>query len=182
VPKIYLIRHGRAAAGWGESDDPGLDSMGREQAIQVSRAMQAMNPMHIVSSPMKRARETAEPLVKAWECISEIDPRFSEIPTPNNVPFNRKAWIKDILLKRWDVLNADLQAWRENLLTAVRSLKEDTVVFSHFVAINAIVGNAVRENNLLVFLPDNASITSITVEGLAITLLEKGAEMTTSVG
>jgi len=132
--KIYLIRHGRAAAGWGESDDP------------------------------------------------EIDPRFSEIPTPEHIPHNRKAWIKDILSKRWDALDIDLQAWRETLLTALCSLKQDTIVFTHFIAINAIAGKAMHDHRVLVFLPDNTSITSVKIEGLAITLLEKGAEMTTAVG
>ena len=182
VPKIYLIRHGRAAAGWGESDDPGLDSMGREQAVQVSRTMQAINPMPIVSSPMKRARETAEPLAQAWERSPEIDPRFSEIPTPEHIPYSRKAWIKDILSKRWDALDTDLQAWRENLLTALCYLKQDTVVFTHFIAINAIAGKAMHDHKVLVFLPDNTSITSVKVEGSVITLLEKGTEMPTIVG
>lgn len=182
MPKIYLIRHGRAAAGWGESDDPGLDSMGREQAAQVSRTLQALNPMPIVSSPMKRARETAEPLAQAWERAPEIDPRFSEIPTPGHIPNNRKAWIKDILSKRWDALDTDLQDWRETLLTALCSLQQDSVVFTHFIAINAIAGKAIHDHRVLVFLPDNTSITTVKVAGSAITLLEKGTEMTTSVG
>ena len=180
--KIYLIRHGRAAEGWGESDDPGLDSMGREQAVQVSQTLQAINPMPIVSSPMKRARETAEPLAQAWECIPEIDSRFSEILTPEYIPRNRKAWIKDILSKRWDALDTDLQSWRETLLTALCSLTQDTVVFTHFIAINAIAGKAMHDNKVLVFLPDNTSITTVKVAGPAITLLEKGTEMPTIVG
>ena len=163
MPKIYLIRHGQAAAGWGESDDPGLDSIGHEQAVQVFQTLPAINPMPIVSSPMARARETAEPLAQAWECAPEIDPRFSEIPTPEHIPYNRKAWIKDILSKHWDALDTDLQAWRETLLTALCSLQQDTVVFTHFIAINT-------------------SITSVKVEGSVISLLEKGTEMPTIVG
>lgn len=182
MPKIYLIRHGRAAAGWGESDDPGLDSMGREQAVQVSQTMQALNPMPIVSSPMARARETAEPLAQAWERAPEIDPRFSEIPTPEHIPYNRKAWIKDILSTSWDALDTDLQAWKKNLLTALCSLQQDTVVFTHFIAINAIAGKAMHDHKVLVFMPDNTSITSVKVEGSVITLLEKGTEMPTIVG
>jgi len=182
MPKIFLIRHGRAAAGWGESADPGLDAKGLEQAIQASGAMQAMHPMPIVSSPMARARETAAPLAKAWGCTPEIDARFSEIPTPKHIPANRKAWITDILSKQWDAMDAALQAWRDRLLAAVHSLKGDTVVFTHFIAINAIAGAAIDNGSLVVFMPDNASITKVAVEGPAITLLEKGAEMPTLVG
>ena len=182
MPKIYLIRHGRAAAAWGESADPGLDPTGRKQAIQVSKALQAMHLMPIVSSPMARARETAAPLAEAWERMPAIDPRFSEIPTPKHISADRQAWIRDILSKRWDAMDTELQAWKETLLAAVRSLKEDTVVFSHFIAINAIVGSATQENNLVVFMPDNASVTVVAVEGPVITLLEKGAAMPTLVG
>ena len=182
MPKIYLVRHGHAAAGWGETADPGLDVKGKDQAFGAADFLAAMSPISIVSSPMARAQETAAPLAQAWGCTPKIDPRFSEIPTPRHMPANRKAWIKDILSKRWDAMDAELQAWRKDLLEAIRSLKADTVVFSHFIAINAIAGEALGNSSLMVFLPDNASITMVAVEGPAITLLEKGAEMPTLVG
>lgn len=182
MPKIYLVRHGRAAAGWGETADPGLDDKGRDQAASAADSLAAMSPMTIVSSPMARAQETAAPLARAWDCPLEIDPRFSEIPTPKHMPVNRKAWIRDILSKRWDAMGAELQAWRKDLLAAVGSLKTDTVIFSHFIAINAIAGEALGNSSLVVFLPDNASITTVRVEGPVITSLEKGAEMPTLVG
>lgn len=182
MPTLYLIRHGRAAAAWGESADPGLDPIGREQAVQASVVMQTKRLMPIVSSPMARAQETAAFLAQAWDCVPEIDPRFSEIPTPKHMPFNRKVWIKEIMSTSWDVMDGELQAWRENLLTAARSLKQDTVVFTHFIAINAIAGKALDDHNVVVFLPDNTSITSVKVEGSAITLLQKGTEMPTIVG
>lgn len=182
VPKIYLVRHGRAAAGWGETADPGLDDIGRDQAARAAHILAALPPIPIVSSPMARAQETATPLAQAWDCTPEIDPRFSEIPTPKHMPANRKEWIKDILSKRWDAMEAELQAWRKDLLETICSLKADTVVFSHFIAINAIAGEALGNSSLVVFLPDNASITQVTVNGPSIILLEKGKEMPTLVG
>ena len=182
MPNIYLIRHGRAAAGWGESVDPGLSSLGREQAAQASKTMQNMHRMPIISSPMARASETAAPLARAWDCMVEFDPRFSEIPTPEHIPFNRKEWIKDILSKHWRAMEPALQAWREDLLAALQSLEQDTVVFTHFIAINAIAGNALNDDRVMVFLPDNASVTSVAVHGPSIALIEKGREMTTHVG
>lgn len=182
MPKIYLIRHGRAAFGWGEAADPGLSRAGCEQALQASKIMQARQPMSIVSSPMARARETAKPLADAWGCTLELDPRFSEIPTPKNIKANRKVWIKDTLSKHWDAMERELQVWRDDLLAAVRALNADTVVFSHFIAINAVVGKAMGDGRLVVFLPDNASITLVEVQGPVITLLEKGAELPTLVG
>ena len=144
--------------------------------------MQPLQPMPIVSSPMARARETAAPLARSWNCTPIIDTRFSEIPTPKNIPTNRKAWIKDILSKRWEAMDAELKAWREDLLAAAISLKEDTVVFTHFIAINVLVGKALHDERVVVFLPDNASVTSVKTQGASIALMEKGHAMPTPVG
>jgi broad specificity phosphatase PhoE len=32
MAKLYLVRHGKATAGWGMQKDPGLDDLGRAQA------------------------------------------------------------------------------------------------------------------------------------------------------
>jgi broad specificity phosphatase PhoE len=178
---IYLIRHGQASTGWGASADPGLSALGRKQAEQASIAMQAGQPMPIITSPKRRARETALPLAKAWYCTPEIDPRFSEIPTPQSIPDTRREWIRYILSQRWDAMAPALQAWRENLLAAVQSLEQDTVVFTHFIAINAIVGCALTDNHVTAFLPDNASITTVKTNDASIVLLRKGQEMPTLV-
>ena len=55
---IYLIRHGQAAASWGEHPDPGLSDLGREQAASVATALQTRNIAHAFTSPMARCRET----------------------------------------------------------------------------------------------------------------------------
>ena len=182
MPNIYLIRHGKAAAGWGESADPGLSPIGQEQAEQASITMQARQVMPIITSPMARARETAVPLAKAWQCTPDVDPRFSEIPTPKQIPVSRKGWIDDILSSSWDTMAPVLQTWREDLLIAVQSLQQDTVVFTHFIAINAIVGFALCDSRVMVFMPDNAAITSVQTQGSSIALLRKGQEMSTLVG
>jgi hypothetical protein len=33
VTRLHLVRHGRAAAGWDTDPDPGLDDIGRRQAV-----------------------------------------------------------------------------------------------------------------------------------------------------
>ena len=38
MARLYLIRHGRAAAGWDTAMDPPLDDLGREQAAEIGRA------------------------------------------------------------------------------------------------------------------------------------------------
>ena len=36
MPTIYLVRHGSAAAGFGAHADPGLDDVGRRQAVETA--------------------------------------------------------------------------------------------------------------------------------------------------
>ncbi len=62
--KVFLVRHGEAAARWGEDPDPGLSERGREQASAASEALLGLldAEVNIVSSPLLRARLTAEPL------------------------------------------------------------------------------------------------------------------------
>ena len=37
---IYLVRHGEAAAGWGDHPDPGLSALGQKQAKAVAVELQ----------------------------------------------------------------------------------------------------------------------------------------------
>ena len=66
MAQLYLVRHGRAAAGF-DVADPGLDALGRSQAEEAATKLASLGPMKIVSSPLQRARETAEPLVRKWD-------------------------------------------------------------------------------------------------------------------
>jgi broad specificity phosphatase PhoE len=39
MPRIYLVRHAKPAAGWGDDPDPGLDALGATQAEAVAREL-----------------------------------------------------------------------------------------------------------------------------------------------
>ena len=56
---LYLVRHGQAAASWGEEPDPGLNALGHGQAARMAAALAALGPMPIMISPLRRTRETA---------------------------------------------------------------------------------------------------------------------------
>lgn len=97
---VYLVRHGEAAASWGESDDPGLSSLGKIQAINAADELSELQPLKIISSPKRRAIETAQPLAELWHVDITIDARVTEIPTPNNIG-DRSAWLKTIMQSDW---------------------------------------------------------------------------------
>ena len=64
-----MVRHGRAAAGFSEDADPGLDEIGHQQAIEAAQKLNSVLPVAIISSPLKRALETAKPpRGHLWHC------------------------------------------------------------------------------------------------------------------
>ena len=82
--KIYIIRHGEAAKSWEVDRDPELSLRGREQAQNISDILvqEDLNDFQIISSPLRRAIETAEPISKKLKKEVEINESFIEIPSP----------------------------------------------------------------------------------------------------
>jgi len=186
--RIYLVRHGLASAGWTEDTDPGLSPTGVEQAKQAAQTLADLGPLPVITSPMKRTQETAEAFTKIWNVAATIEPRISEIPSPSLEMHQRQEWLQAIMGGRWTDAPGmstdphDLPAWRRGTVDALLELKEPTVISSHFVAINAIVGQVIGDDLVVGFKPDNCSITIIESDGATLRLVEKGAEAETEVG
>ncbi len=181
MPKIYLVRHGKAAAGWDADPDPGLDDLGRRQAIQTAESLAPLGPLDIVSSPLARTRETAYPLAELWQRPPRIEPRVAEIPSPTKDLAERSKWLRGVMGDLWSNQSPDLQAWRQGIMDALYALEKDTVIFSHFIAINAVVGMASGDERVVGFLPDNGSITTIQTSANGILVLKRGIEAGTVV-
>ncbi len=176
MAKIYLVRHGRAASGWGLEKDPGLDDLGRSQAQAAAKILAQLGPLPIISSPRARARETAMPLAKIWHIEPAIEERIGEIRFPSETPADRVRWLKEVMVDQWPNLDRDLQQWRQQVIEALLSIKTDTVVFTHYIAINSAVGHAIEDNRVISFRPDNASITALETKGNKLSLVERGVE------
>jgi len=181
MPKLYLIRHGNAAGTWADSLDPGLSELGREQAAKVAERFASMLPLQMVSSPMRRARETAEPLMAAWNVEPTIEPGVSEIPSPMEDMDERVKWLRAMMPDFWGNQSPLVQSWRANVVRALTDLPQDTVIFTHFLAINAAVGAATGNDRVTVFRPDNCSVTVLRSVADELQLLELGAEGETRV-
>lgn len=188
MPRLYLIRHGKPAAVWGEpDDDPGLDETGRAQANAARDYLMSLpeqdRPRRVVSSPLRRCRETASPTAEALGVDVEIDPKVGEIPTPAALGHEeRPAWLRKVFQGLWKDVEGDLDydAWRGEVAASLRA-RGDTAVFSHYVAINAVMSHLERDDRVLVFRPDHASITTLETDGADLTLVEKGREASTGV-
>lgn len=176
-----MVRHGRAEAGFGESMDPGLDAMGREQARVTAKRLAEIGPLAIVSSPLKRAQETAAPLAQIWRREPRIEEAVSEIPSPTHNLAERAQWLRKFMVGSWRDASLELAQWRENAIAALAVLNIDTVIFSHFIAINVAAGAATDDDKVVVFSPDNCSVTVFETENGKLRLVEWGHEAQTKV-
>jgi broad specificity phosphatase PhoE len=181
VPILYLVRHGEAAATWADAVDPGLSPLGKEQAQAAGRTLHGKGPFDIVSSPLARARETAAPLARDWRRPVSIADAVAEIPSPGISLEQRRAWLTKIMGGRWSEAGAALLEWRSGAVAYLQSLKKDTAIFSHFIAINVAVGAAIGRDEVVCFSPANGSITVLETGDGGLKLIEKGAEASTIV-
>jgi broad specificity phosphatase PhoE len=188
MTRLYLIRHGKPAATWGEADeDPGLDEAGRAQAEAARDALLALpageRPTRVVSSPLRRCRETAMPTAEALGVEIEIDPAVGEIPTPAALSTaERPAWLRNVFQSNWADVQGDLDydAWRGQIAASLKP-RGGTAVFSHYVAINAVLSHLENDARVLVFRPDHTSISVLDSDGETLSLVERGKEAQTGV-
>jgi len=180
MTRLLLIRHAEPEAAWGDADDdPGLSERGRAQADAAAQALGANGAPAVVSSPLRRCVETAA----AFAAPVRYDQRVGEVRTPPGIA-DRRAWLhanfpfRDANPSRvWSDLDPVLHEWRTAVLDALRGLSQDTAVFSHFIAINAIVGAALGREQTIVCRPAHASITELSSSDGVLTLVQLGAQI-----
>ena len=177
MARIYMVRHGKAAAGFGEGMDPGLDALGHQQAETVAQKLQTLGALAILSSPLRRAQETARPLAKLWDRKPVIQPAVAEIPSPKGMTLeDRVQWLRALMSGSWRSVTPELADWRKACIASVAGLCDDTVIFSHYVALNVIAGAATGDDHVVTFSPDNCSVTVFESNGANVRLVEKGGE------
>ncbi|MGB8859042.1 MAG: histidine phosphatase family protein [Ilumatobacteraceae bacterium] len=180
MTRLYLVRHGRAAAGWNTDPDPGLDAVGRHQAVEMTARLAPLGPLQLVTSPLLRCRETAAGLAEAWGVAPRVEPAVAEIPSPHGIAMaDRVEWLRLSMAGTWEALGPVYTAFRDGVAAALRALPDDTVVASHFIAINAAIGAALADDRLVIRSLDNCSVTVIDVVDGVFHLVEGGHEADT---
>lgn len=178
---IYIIRHGRAAGSFTDELDPGLDALGVKQAATACTELARHLPLALRTSPLRRARETAQALVASTGQDIMVEHRFAEIPSPGLSLAARGPWLQEIMAGNWQDQDQALRHWQQALVDCMFDINQDTAIFSHYVAINAAVGAATGDDRVLVCRPDNGSITIIETDGKTLRLVQQGAEAETHV-
>lgn len=142
MTRLVLVRHGEAAAAWGDGvdTDPGLTPRGRAQAEAMADALAPLGPLPVVVSPLRRTRQTAAPLEARWGVTARIEPAVGEVPAPADG--DRMAWLGLLLTTPVDDWPPELQQWRASVLDALHAVTEDSVVVTHYVAIVVANGEA----------------------------------------
>ena len=185
MARLYLVRHAKAAARFDEDPDPSLSEEGNEAAVDLALSLETLGPMPIYTSPMERARETALPLANRWGMVPEVSAAFTEIPTPNEIAEKglaaRGPWLQQLATEKFANQPAIIRAWREGLIGMLKSCRSDTIVFTHFMVINAAMSAALNDERIVVMQPDYCSCTIVETSSRGIALISRGAEAQTKV-
>ena len=184
MTRVYMVRHGRASAGWNVDPDPGLDDLGRSQALAVASKLSSLGPLAVMSSPLLRCQQTAFPLATAWKQEVVIEPLVGEIPSPVDYTLeNRGDWLREAMAGTWSQVaersGSHYIDYRNAIAQRVAVITTDTVIFSHFIAINVVIGEALSDDRLVVKSLDNCSVTTVVVHDGKFTIEEMGREADT---
>lgn len=192
MPRLYLVRHAKPAAVWGEDPDPGLEAIGKQQAASAAKTLaETIAHVPILSSPLRRCRETAAPLSERWRSVIRIFPAVAEIPSPPLAAAARRDWLATAMQGTWTQLYeaaskdwTDYSIWRRSVIDALLAIPHDCVICTHYIAINVAVGAATASDRVVCFRPDHASITVLDTsrEGLQIHSLGREAETSVLTG
>jgi len=172
--QVLLIRHALPLRSeYGEGSDPDLSGEGFAQVARLPGALARFPISRVVSSPQRRAIQTAEPVAAARELAVEIDDRFAEYDRdlPLYIPIEQ---IRDENPQEWARMAqghlpsaVDENAFRARVAAAVDDLvaaadPEDTVaVFSHGGVINVLLHEILGTARMLSFPIGYASLTRL---------------------
>ncbi|MDO3647510.1 histidine phosphatase family protein [Nocardia mangyaensis] len=173
--QLILVRHAQPdrVVSTTAAADPGLTEVGRGQAARVPDALAAHQIARIVSSPQRRARDTATPTATARalpvdiiDDLAEYDrdlPAYIPIEDAKTDFADAYARIKAGLLPE----QIDGPAFTARVLASVEALVADTaptdtvVAFAHGGVINVLLADVLALPRPLTFPIDYCSITRI---------------------
>ena len=110
---------------------------------------------------MARALQTCQIALDIPLKNIEINATFSEIPSSNINAEDKSLWLQKISRASVRNLPNNLQNWFERIIEALEHITEDTIIFSHFMVINAVISYITKQDKLVTSFPDYTSLTKI---------------------
>ncbi|MDT5174944.1 MAG: hypothetical protein QOG37_2195 [Mycobacterium sp.] len=172
--QLLLVRHALPLrSDHGEGSDPDLSETGFEQAARLPDALTRYPVSRVLSSPQRRAIQTAEPVAAGRELTVEIDDRLAEYDRDlsSYIPIEQ---IRTEFPEEWARMAqghlpsaVDEDAFRARVRAAVDDLvagadpDETIAAFSHGGVINVVLHEILGTARLLSFPIDYASVTRL---------------------
>lgn len=172
--QLLLVRHALPLRSeHGEGSDPELSETGFAQVKRLPEALARFPISRVVSSPQRRAIQTAEPVAAARDLPVDIDERLAEYDRnlPAYIPVEQ---IRNEFPEEWARMAqghlpsaVDEDAFRARVRAAVDDVvaaadPDDTVAaFSHGGVINVVLHEILGTARLLSFPIDYASVTRL---------------------
>jgi broad specificity phosphatase PhoE len=174
---LILIRHAepqRIAPGTGVPADPGLTELGHEQAARLADWFRHERVDAVLSSPMRRAQETAAPIASAHGLDVEIVAGLIEYDanTDHYIPMEEMKASADPRLKamiegRWEEFGADgVEAFRARVAATLDEIiaahpGQRVVAVCHGGIVNIATALIMEMDRHLWFEPHYTSVTRI---------------------
>ncbi len=161
--ELIIVRHGDPTTGGVE--DPPLSDLGRRQAMATAERLVGLEVEAIYVSPLRRARESAEPVGRVLGLDPIVDDRVAEFDHGQIYYSEKHAEQMDAETAVAKLAALQSPEFRDRVLggfEAIEAAHPDgtAVVVCHGGVISTMVGAAVY-NHSLIFLPQNGSITRI---------------------
>lgn len=170
--QVLLIRHALPhRTRPGEGSDPELTEDGWQQARRLPAALDRFGISRLVSSPQRRAFQTAQPVAHALGLCVDIDDRLAEydhgasqyLPIEQVRTERPEDWKRMTLGELPDAVEAESFRGRIRCaltdVIAAASHADTVAVFSHGGVINAVLHEILGTDKLLSFPIDYASVT-----------------------
>ncbi len=176
--RLLLVRHGRPDEGHPvHAQDPPLRADGRAQAEAVAALLARESITHVVSSPLRRARETAEPLaqrlrlpVQVIDGWAEADRHLDRYRSTETLRGQGPAeWVR-FLADPVRYMGGEPDRFRAEVLAALAETMAleaaagspaRVAVFTHGLPINLVLSHALGLPRLTHFPPHYGSLTRL---------------------
>ena len=160
--QLLLIRHALPLRSEpGQGSDPDLSDDGIEQAKRLPDALARFPVSRLVSSPQRRAMQTAQPVADALGLTVDIDDRLAEYDRdlPHYMPIEEIAAENPRICSGWSTASCPAASTRPRSRARIKAAVDDLVaaadhddtvaVFSHGGVINALLHQIMGTARLL---------------------------------
>ena len=106
--------------------------------------------------------------------MAVVDAAVAEIPSPTEDLAERYAWLSEALGSTYAELGPRYTSWRTMITELFLRQREDLVVVTHFVAINAAIGTATGDDRVSCAPVGNGAVTVFDHDHKRLQLIEAG--------